>query len=385
MTNTIPLEPLASTGSVSTPAQFEAQLIDIAAPLAGEAVLGLRALYLSWRVGAWLDTGLQVKAGDQLTFVLEGGVEVSRALGIRYSAELATWARIGERGPIFRALHDTQSFTVEQDGPLQLKLYPRDRWLDASGRYRGEPPAFNPDEGGGVNVGIIHWRPGTDVAEVLGQAAAGRDAAHWASRELARLRTPRAPLPGGWQELWELGPSTVFSAVTPAQAGRAPTQAIRLHTRDDVSILQKDADLPLSAHTTLSWKWKVDRLPSSVAEDQIHTHDYLSIAVEFDNGRDLTFYWSRDLPEGTHFHCPLPGWHDRETHVVVRSGTADLGQWLCEEQNILDHYRTAIGGEPPARIRRVWLIGVSLFQHGEGEATFGDILLRDVDIEKRLY
>ncbi|HAV88976.1 MAG TPA: hypothetical protein DCW78_14690, partial [Pseudomonas sp.] len=179
MTNTIPLEPLASTGSVSTPAQFEAQLTDIAAPLAGEAVLGLRALYLSWRVGSWLDTGLQVKAGDRLTFVLEGGVEVSRALGIRYSAELATWARIGERGPIFRALHDTQSFTVEQDGPLQLKLYPRDRWLDASGRYRGEPPAFNPDEGGGVNVGIIHWRPGTDVAEVLGQAAAGRDAAHW--------------------------------------------------------------------------------------------------------------------------------------------------------------------------------------------------------------
>ena len=70
---------------------------------------------------------------------------------------------------------------------------------------------------------------------------------------------------------------------------------------------------------------------------------------------------------------------------MVRSGTADLGQWLCEEQNIPDHYRTAIGGEPPARIRRVWLIGVSLFQHGEGEATFGDILLRDVDIEKRLY
>lgn len=40
MTNTIPLEPLASAGSVSTPAQFEAQLTDIAAPLAGEAVPG---------------------------------------------------------------------------------------------------------------------------------------------------------------------------------------------------------------------------------------------------------------------------------------------------------------------------------------------------------
>ena len=40
MTNTIPLEPLANTGSVSTPAQFEAQLTDIAAPLAGEQGIG---------------------------------------------------------------------------------------------------------------------------------------------------------------------------------------------------------------------------------------------------------------------------------------------------------------------------------------------------------
>lgn len=384
MTIAEPTSPHAPAATPPTPAQFEAQLADIAAPLAGREVIGLRSLYLAWGVGPWLDTGLELNAGDTFTFVLEGGVEVSRALGICYAPELATWARIGE-GPIFRAMHDTQTFTAQQSGRLQLKLYPRDRWLDAQGRYRGEPPAINPDEGGGVHVGIVCWRAGTDVPGVLAQAAAGRPATHWAQRERERLRTPREPLPAGWQELWELGPSRVFSAVVPAPAGQAPHQAIRLHTRDDVSILQKAVDLPLTEDTVLGWTWKVDRLPSTVAENQIHTHDYMSIAVEFDNGRDLTFYWSRDLAEGTHFHCPLPGWHDRETHVVVRSGTAELGRWLREEVNVAAHYRTAIGEPLPARITRVWLIGVSLFQHGEGEAAFGDIRLGSGNDARQVY
>lgn len=50
----------------------------------------------------------------------------------------------------------------------------------------------------------------------------------------------------------------------------------------------------------------------------------MSIAVEFENGRDLTFIWSTDLPVSEHFHYPLPGRHDRETHVVARSGNAEL-------------------------------------------------------------
>ena len=56
------------------------------------------------------------------------------------------------------------------------------------------------------------------------------------------------------------------------------------------------------------------------------THDYMSIAVKFDDGKDLTFFWSRDLPVDTAFHCPLPGWKQREIHVVARSGTAELGK-----------------------------------------------------------
>ena len=74
----------------------------------------------------------------------------------------------------------------------------------------------------------------------------------------------------------------------------------------------------------LDWQWVVDRLPSHLPEDQILTHDYLSIAVEFDDGQDITYMWSSSLPVGQVFRCPLPGWDAVETHVVQRSGLASV-------------------------------------------------------------
>ena len=34
----------------------------------------------------------------------------------------------------------------------------------------------------------------------------------------------------------------------------------------------------------LSWRWIVEELPSRLPEDQLTSHDYLSIAAEFDDG-----------------------------------------------------------------------------------------------------
>ena len=102
------------------------------------------------------------------------------------------------------------------------------------------------------------------------------------------------------------------------------------------------------------------------------THDYLSIAVEFDNGQDLTYYWSVNLPPETAFRCPLPNWQARETHLVVRSGQEGLGLWLEEERNLYTDYQRAIG-KPPSRVVRVRLIAVSLFQRLEGQCEYGAI------------
>jgi hypothetical protein len=357
-------EPLAALPS------FDPQIRATLAPLAGKQVVGFKVLHVSADVGPWQDSGMALQAGDRVTLVLDGRQWLSRAHGLYFDAPVATWAKVGDAGWIFRGERATNTVTVSESGTLRFKTYPSLKWVDERGGYVGDPAPANPDAGGGINVAVIRWAPGTDV-----QAQLQRLAAPWAAAELARLRSPPQPLPSGWSPLWEIGSSQMFSEQMAPDGAGAPPRAIAMHMRNDVSILRKDASIELQPGTVLRWKWKAERLPGVAAENSAATHDYMSIAVEFDNGQDLSFLWSRDLPVGQVFRCPLPGWTDRETHVVARSGTAELGRWIEEERDIHELYARAVGGPLPGRIVRVWLIGVSLFQHGEGSSQFGSITL----------
>jgi hypothetical protein len=78
----------------------------------------------------------------------------------------------------------------------------------------------------------------------------------------------------------------------------------------------------------------MDELPNKTHEDNLVTHDYLSIAVEFDNGQDITYYWSSELSVDTGFHYPIPTWSACETHVVARSGVDGFGQSSDEERDV---------------------------------------------------
>jgi hypothetical protein len=100
----------------------------------------------------------------------------------------------------------------------------------------------------------------------------------------------------------------------------------------------------------------------------------LSIAIEFANGLDLTYYWSKSLPVGTHFWCPLPNWKHREYHVVQRSGVDGLGEWRTERRNLHDDALRYFGAHP-GDVVRVWLIAVSIFQRESGACTYADIRL----------
>ena len=154
--------------------------------------------------------------------------------------------------------------------------------------------------------------------------------------------------------------------------------AIACHTHSDVGILQRPADLAFTPQTRIAWRWKVDSLPSRLREDTTPTHDYLSLAIEFDNGLDLSYYWSAKLPPETFYACPLENWKHKETHLVVRSGREGLGRWQAENRNLYEDYRRAIG-EPPPRITGVWFIAVSLFQRESGRCAYADIRLSNAD------
>lgn len=308
----------------------------------------------------WFDTGMELDAGDNVTWVAAGRVHLSKLLDIYIEPHFQLWARVGE-GDVFRGLRDTHSFSASTSGRLRLASYFPGQWSAPDGSFETPAAAWKGLKGG-IDVAVLRWSGDTEAGlRALGGAGCER-----ATAELARLRVT-SPAPKGWRYLWFLGPSEIYSNVR--EDGLA---CIDCHTHCDVGILRRDVDVELTPETTIRWQWNVSELPSRLGEDLLPTHDYLSIAVEYDNGIDVTYYWSAELPVGEGYWCPLPAWKDREYHIVVRSGTQGLGSWHIENRHLFDDYQRYVG-TPPKRIKRIWLIANSLFQRGHGRCRYADI------------
>ncbi|WP_320672008.1 DUF3047 domain-containing protein [Patulibacter defluvii] len=321
-----------------------------------------------WRTVAptpegWSDSGIVLAAGDAVTLVAHGRLVLSRALDVAFGPTVGLWYRVGD-GPPAKVVGDDATFRAESDGPLRLATKPPGEFLDRAGAF--DPAEPRTGISGGFTVAVVRWRDGDAEAGLTAAAAADE---RWLAPALRRHREPVVP-PDGWHYLWRLGPGEIY---------RADGHELCCHSAGDVGILQFPVDAPLTATTGLRWEWLVEQLPSRLPEHAQPTHDYLSIAVEFDNGLDLTYMWSAALPVGTVFRCPLPWWCQRETHWVVRSGSADLGRWVSDRRPLLDDYRRAIGGEPPARIVAVWLIANTVFSRRVGACRYRSIALEDGD------
>ncbi|MDO9461930.1 MAG: DUF3047 domain-containing protein [Alphaproteobacteria bacterium] len=310
----------------------------------------------------WHDTGFHVDEGDEVTLFAGGDITLSRLADVRMGPKVALWYRIGRNGAMHKFPTASPSFRADEAGALYLALQPPGDWANESGDF--DPSKILHGAGGRMRVVVVKWRDG---AERGLKALLHVDKSGLAGDALIQWRYP-VRHPQGWQYLWRLGEGEIYTA--DAEYGH-----ICCHTAADVGILQIPVDFALADATRFSWKWRATVLPSSIREDIQPTHDYLSIAVEFDNGLDLTYMWSSELPTGTIFQCPLPWWDERETHWVLRSSAGDLGKWLTEDRNIKSDYAQAIGGVAPERIVGVWLIANSVFQRGEGKCDYADIML----------
>jgi hypothetical protein len=328
------------------------------------AVAEARVVRLPGNVPPWTDTGMRIAKGDEVSVLAEGRVFTSEAAGLWFRPRFALWTRVGGRGPIWTGTRDTQSFRAERDGALELAVY-NGEWKTPDGVLATPLEAYA-GVTGAIEALVVRWR---------GEARAGLEAVQSAApgepliaAELERLASP-AIRPAGWSYLWFIGQSETYRAQR-----AAGSHSISCRCEDDAAILRRLIDVPLAPDTEIRWRWKIDRLPSAAPEDTLLCHDYLSVALEFENGRDLSWFWSSSLPVEKSFACPIPQWTPRETHLVVRSGSSGLGAWQSERRRVQDDYRAAIG-EPPQRIVAVWLIANSVFQHGAGIAEYADIAI----------
>ncbi|MFT3665428.1 DUF3047 domain-containing protein [Piscinibacter sp.] len=312
--------------------------------------------------GDWLDGGIDLLPGEAVAILAEGMVWLAKGLDVGFGPQVGLWYRVGD-APLRKTTSARSWLDAGEGGRLRFTTKPPGEFASRDGRF--EADLDRKPLQGGFTVAVLRWPAEPDAAL---DHAASVDEELFASLRQQRRVPARAPQ--GWHYLWRLGDGNIFRAHE-QHNGRMCCQ-----THADVGILQFPVDHALDEGSRLDWRWLVQRLPSALPEHTAPTHDYLSIALEFDNGLDLTWMWSSGLPEGTIFQCPLPWWDQRETHWVLRSDPAKLGQWLDESRPILADYRKAIGGPDPTRIVAVWLIANTAFQRGHGHCEYEGIVLR---------
>jgi len=341
------------------------------APVGGEALRGLvatvaadaRLVQVPVNQPPWTPTGLAVRTGEDVSWLAWGSLHLLRPLGAALRPRLVLRGRAGDGVPVEGAC-DTVTFRADRTGELRLgSVYPGE--LQADGTITTDRIPYRA-MAGTLSAVVARWAPGTDPRRAL-ESIAGRDPSGLCAAEAARLADPPAP-PAGWDTHPLTGREQAFF---PTGSG------ITVDARWTSAIIRHPAEMTLTPALRLRWSWRVGTLPSRLPEDTALTHDYLSVALEFDDGQDLTWYWSCCLPEGFSYRCPLPHWRRRETHIVARSGTAGLGRRIDEERPVLADHQAAIGGPAPSRVVRAWLIAQTVPQAGHAAGEFGRIELVD--------
>jgi hypothetical protein len=302
----------------------------------------------------------KIEVGQSVTFLLSGRWWILKEHNYWVDPGVAFFARISG-GTMYNPASNTGTMLADRNGTLEIA-----RTVGQFKNAKGElfPPEEQYKAAEGLIEGVaIIWEG--EPLDGLVQLSAAGDVDGLVTAELNRINYQKL-LPAGWSYMYMFGDSGIFSEGDEGE--------LQCNSHKNVGILQYAIDAPLTRDLKLDWKWIVDKLPSPVAEDQILTHDYLSIAVEFDDGKDITYMWSAELDEGKVFQCPLPRWAEIETHVVQRSGNKLMGKKIKESRNLHDDYHRYIDGSASS-ITRVWLIANTVFMRGAGRCSYSDILL----------
>ncbi|RNJ48841.1 DUF3047 domain-containing protein [Methylocystis hirsuta] len=356
---------------VPAPADYRKDVEDLLAGAHSPELADYRVFEINGSNLPWIDLGLEAVKGQQITFLVAGRWWLSRQHDLWFRPGLAFHARTQHRRPIFSPGTDTSTMTASHDGPIEVARLAT-LYADADGRLTIPEDVYRKDDVKITGLALL-WRgdAATGLTSLLASLAAkSGDVGALVATELARLRRNRR-LPEGWSNLFLLGggeESFVWDAngeIVCESAGAA-------------SIIERPLTLPLASGPKLGWRWKIDELPSTAAEDQAPVHDYLSIGVKFDDGQDLTYLWSAALPEGKVFRCPLAGWNAIETHMIVASGTKGLGSWRELERDVASDYAAHIAGSAKA-ISHVWLLAITPFQRRRGACRFADIRVETAD------
>jgi hypothetical protein len=308
----------------------------------------------------WKRSGVRVAEGESLTLFGFGD-----GVGAR------VWVRIGD-ADIVNLVESTWSFPAWAAGEVELAVRPQApglNWERCDGTLPAAATAL-PAESLDLAVVVAAWK--SPATESLAALSGSPD--HEAITRARSDLEATLPLPAGFRSLCYLRRTNVFEAWE--GDGR---HGLWGHAASFAGIIKKAIDLPLDLQSEITFEWRYDALHSLGPETEARHHDYSSIAIEFDNGQDITWMRSPHLEAGTSFACPLDWWNTRETHIVLQGGREGLGEWQRHTRNLLDDYEMAVGDRVatrPTRIVGVWFISVGAFGGTTPDTKWANVVVR---------
>jgi hypothetical protein len=154
-----------------------------------------------------------------------------------------------------------------------------------------------------------------------------------------------------------------------------------LRARSDAaaSMIYKRIDYDAAEYPLLRWSWKLEQLPDKGRENTVSHNDYgARVYVIFPGWTFLTSYlleyvWDNKTSPGT--IKAGPSGSPRVKHIVVNSGTKDLGKWVAVERNIVKDYEKAFGKKPDRRVGAIGLMTDADNTSSKAEAYYGPVTI----------
>lgn len=250
------------------PADFRKGVEDLIARARSPELAGYRLFEIDGADLPWIDLGLEAARGQQITFLVTGRMWLARQYDLWFRPGLVFHARTRGRRPIFSPGADTSTMIASLDGPVEVaRLVPL--IADEDGRLTIPEDVYRKADVKISGVALL-WRG--EAATGLASLASHGDVGGLLAAEIARLRRNRK-LPDGWSNLFLFGGGEESFV-------RAENGEIVCESAGSASIIERPLPLPFASRPKLGWRWKIDQLPSAVAEDQAPVHDYHSIGVK---------------------------------------------------------------------------------------------------------
>ena len=158
-------------------------------------------------------------------------------------------------------------------------------------------------------------------------------------------------------------------------------RVLHLKSQDEGSTISKDIKGKVNLRETpiLEWRWKVVTLPRGGDSRRNETDDQAAQIyvgwprfLQSVRSRIIGYVWDTTAPVGTIVRSQKTG---TITYVVIRSGSAGLGQWITEQRNVVDDFKK-IYGDTPDNPGAVSVSIDSNDTHSTAESFIGEILFK---------